>query len=82
MLIQTFQYSGAMTEDEYSQYCNAVCEGVDLFTHVSGGEEMTTFEEAKFPFQLCDGEVPHKYMWLTPTTTVRELFSMLLTVAT
>lgn len=62
MLIQTFQYSGAMTEDEYSQYCNAVCKGVDLFTHVSGGEEMTTFEEAKFLSNYAMEKFPHKYI--------------------
>jgi len=62
MLIQTFQYSGAMTEDEYSQYCNAVCKGVDLFTHVRGGEEMTTFEEAKFLSNYAMEKFPHKYL--------------------
>lgn len=62
MLIQTFQYSGAMTEDEYSQYCNAVYKGVDLFTHVSGGEEMTTFEEAKFLSNYAMEKFPHKYL--------------------
>lgn len=62
MLIQTFQYSGAMTEDEYSQYCNAVYKSVDLFTHVSGGENMTTFEEAKFLSNYVMEKFPYKYI--------------------
>ena len=62
MMIQTFQYSGIMTEDEYAQYCHAVFKGVDLFTHVSGGEEMTTFEEAKFLSNYAMEKFPHKYL--------------------
>lgn len=62
MMIQTFQYSEIMTEDEYAQYCHAVFKGVDLFTHVSGGEEMTTFEEAKFLSNYAMEKFPHKYL--------------------
>lgn len=62
MMIQTFQYSGIMSEDEYAQYCHAVFKGVDLFTHVSGGEEMTTFEEAKFLSNYAMEKFPHKYL--------------------
>lgn len=62
MMIQTFQYSGIMSEGEYAQYCHAVFKGVDLFTHVSGGEEMTTFEEAKFLSNYAMEKFPHKYL--------------------
>lgn len=62
MMIQTFQYGGIMTEEEYSQYCNAVSKEVDLFTNVRDGEEMCSFEDAKYLSNYVMEKFPHKYV--------------------
>lgn len=62
MIIRTFQSAGAISEQEYAQYCAAVTREVDLFTCTRSGDVMCSYEDARYLSNYVMEKFPHKHV--------------------